>query len=119
MAMLGILLIVYGCGEKKSVTLPNPASQYCLEKGGTLSLAKRGDGGQYGICLLEDARQCEEWAMFRGECPLNGVKITGYLTPQGSYCAIQGGKVLDKETNCLLPSGKKCPTQDLYMGTCS
>jgi predicted metal-dependent phosphoesterase TrpH len=35
------------------------------------------DGGEYGICVFEDNRQCEEWALFRGECPAGGRKATG------------------------------------------
>lgn len=40
--------------------IANPASQNCLEQGGTLSLEERGDGGQFGVCCFEDNRQCEE-----------------------------------------------------------
>ena len=27
----------------------------------------------------------------RGDCPVGGVKVTGYVTPAGRYCAITGG----------------------------
>ena len=52
-------------------TLPgNPAEQFCVD-----------NGGQYiadsGICLFEDNMQCDAWAMYRGECPIGGVKVTG------------------------------------------
>lgn len=57
--------------------IANPASKYCLEQGGQLSIVESGDGGQYSICLLEDNRQCEEWAFFRGECPAGGPEVTG------------------------------------------
>ena len=49
--------------------IANPASQNCLEKGGTLSFEERGDGGQFGVCYFEDNRQCEELALMRGDCP--------------------------------------------------
>ena len=55
--------------------MPNPASENCTEKGGTLSIEKRGDGGEYGVCIFEDNMQCEEWALMRGECPVGGVTI--------------------------------------------
>ena len=57
--------------------IANPASVNCINKGGTLSIQKRSDGGEYGICIFEDNRQCEEWALFRGECPVGGKKVTG------------------------------------------
>jgi hypothetical protein len=52
-------------------TLPgNPAAQYCVD-----------NGGQYvsdsGMCVFEDNRQCDAWAMLRGECPIGGVEVTG------------------------------------------
>lgn len=50
------------------VGLPNPASVYCEEQGGTLDFRYDEDGNQYGICVFEDGSQCEEWAFFRGEC---------------------------------------------------
>jgi putative hemolysin len=49
--------------EKDSLYLPNPASVDCVKKGGKVVIEKRGDGGEYGICLFEGNRQCEEWAM--------------------------------------------------------
>jgi putative hemolysin len=73
------------------VGLPNPASVYCEQQGGTLLMQTRGDGGQYGVCLFTDNLQCEEWAMYRGECPIGGIKITGYITQAAQYCAITGG----------------------------
>jgi putative hemolysin len=72
--------------------LANPASENCVAVGGTWTIENRVGGGQYGICLFEDNMQCEEWALLRGECPVGGVKITGYVTPAAVYCAITGGE---------------------------
>ena len=108
-----------GCTMQEKAEFANPASQYCVDQVGNLVIAKRGDGGEYGICIFEDNRQCEEWAMFRKECPIGGVKITGYTTPESIYCAIKGGQVLNNETQCKLPSDKTCSTKDLYNGSCS
>ena len=49
--------------------IANPASQNCVARGGMLRIESRPDGGQYGVCIFEDNRQCEEWAMFRGAVP--------------------------------------------------
>ena len=101
--------------------MPNPASGNCLEKGGELIIQTRGDGGQYGICLFEDNRQCDEWALFRGECPVGGVKITGYDTPEQVYCAIQGGKVIvnqSKTGQCVFSNASFCPLSEFFNGKC-
>ncbi len=52
----------------ESVGLANPASVRCIEQGGALEMRTDEDGGQFGVCILEDGRECEEWAFFRGEC---------------------------------------------------
>lgn len=75
-----------------TVGLANPASTNCVDKGGRLEIKTKADGSQYGICYFEDNRQCEEWALLRGECPVGGVKITGYDNEDQSYCAITGGQ---------------------------
>ncbi|HKE84686.1 MAG TPA: DUF333 domain-containing protein, partial [Vicinamibacterales bacterium] len=72
--------------------LANPASTHCVEQGGKLGIERRPDGAEFGVCFLEDNRQCEEWALLRGECPPTGAKITGYNTQAGRYCAITGGR---------------------------
>jgi len=48
--------------------LPNPASAFCEENGGTLDIREDESGGQVGYCLFDDGSECEEWAFFRGEC---------------------------------------------------
>lgn len=108
-------------------SLANPASENCIKQGGTLSIEERGDGGQIGICYFEDNRQCEEWAMLRGECPVGGIKVTGYVTPAARYCAITGGAYAvtgnsntDKEQGaCTFKNGLVCDVWDYYNGKCS
>jgi len=109
----------------QGVGLANPASQNCIEKGGTLSIQERGDGGQYGICFFEDNRQCEEWALFNGECPIGGLKVTGYITPAAVYCAITGGTYTitnnsntDNEQGRCKKNDKECDVWDLWNGKC-
>jgi len=105
---------------------PNPASQYCASVGGTLKIEQRGDGGQYGVCYFADNQQCEEWALERGDCPVGGVRVTGYSTPAARYCAITGGKYTATGTTpdgqeagtCVLPTGEVCDAWPYYNGYC-
>lgn len=75
-----LLIIAFGSGcagvsatglntSHSKAGIANPASVNCINKGGSLSIQKSPDGGEYGICTFKDGQQCEEWAFFRGECP--------------------------------------------------
>jgi hypothetical protein len=108
--------------------IANPASQNCIAKGGEVRIETAGDGGQYGVCLFEDNRQCEEWALLRGQCPVGGLRITGYVTPQARYCAIRGGAYVvtreqtataPEEGTCALPGQPACDALALYEGRCA
>ncbi len=110
-----------------AANIANPASVNCEKQGGQLSSQKRPDGGEYGVCLFEDNRQCEEWALLRGDCPVGGVKITGYVTQAAVFCAISGGEYkitansnTDQEQGtCTFKSGKTCDAAAYFAGTCS
>lgn len=88
--------------------IANPASQNCIDKGGSLEIKKDSEGNEYGVCLFEDNRQCEEWALMHGDCPMGGVKITGYDNNGQIFCAIRGGSVNMETKMCILPDGKEC-----------
>ncbi len=70
------LLLLSGCQrnpteaatEAQNAGLPNPASVFCEDQGGTLEIRTDADGGQYGVCIFDDGSECDEWAYFRGEC---------------------------------------------------
>ena len=106
--------------------MANPASVNCVEQGGTLSIEERGDGGQFGVCYFEDNRQCEEWALLRGDCPVGGLKVTGYVTPAARYCAITGGTYAitgnsgadDEQGTCTFKDGAQCDAWGYYIGKC-
>lgn len=111
--------------QEPTVTLANPASVNCTDQGGKLNIESRPDGAQFGVCYFMDNLQCEEWALFRGECPVGGVKVTGYATEAGRYCAITGGQYTVTEEgpntekgNCTLPDGSVCEAQAFYEGAC-
>lgn len=118
--LLAILISMAGCTEVLAQPqLANPASQHCIAAGGKLQMEKRPDGGAFGVCIFTDNRQCEEWALFRGECPAGGLRVTGYLTPASRYCAVTGGRFEAARNDCLLPGGKRCDVEAYWAGTCS
>lgn len=100
-------------------SLANPASVNCVQKGGIDVIKNKPDGSQYGLCFFEDNMACEEWAMLRGECPVNGVKITGYDTEAQKFCAWSGGKTLAaKDAICTFNDGSVCTDEAFYTGIC-
>ncbi|MCU0679170.1 MAG: DUF333 domain-containing protein [Planctomycetes bacterium] len=54
--------------EGGGTQLPNPASAYCEEQGGTSEIRTATDGSQSGVCKFTDGSECDEWKFFRGEC---------------------------------------------------
>jgi len=50
------------------IGLPNPASVYCGQQGGTLEIREDAEGNQYGVCMFDDGTECEEWAFHEGKC---------------------------------------------------
>lgn len=51
--------------SRQRVGMANPASEYCVKKGGKVEIKKNSEGAEYGICHLTDGTQIEEWELFR------------------------------------------------------
>jgi putative hemolysin len=106
--------------------MANPASVNCQKQGGALTIETGPDGGQYGVCTFPADKQCEEWAMMRGGCPVGGVDVKGYTTDAARYCAITGGSyaatakvgAADETGTCTLSGGKVCDAGEYYAGAC-
>ena len=106
--------------------LANPASRNCVDQGGTLKIEQNGQGGAFGVCQFDDNRQCEEWALMRGDCRKGGIRVTGYATPAARYCAITGGTYkVTSATNtereqgiCTFLDGKQCDARAYFNATC-
>jgi predicted secreted protein/putative hemolysin len=79
--MLILVLLVSGCTQpaltppgtqiptatQTIIGMPNPASVYCGQVGGTLEIKKDNSGNEYGMCTFKNGTSCEEWALFRNE----------------------------------------------------
>ena len=81
---LSLLFIFSGCraaseaGEapaevavpaKPTMEVANPAAVYCEEQGFAYEIRTNDDGSQFGVCILADGTECDEWAFFNGDCP--------------------------------------------------
>ena len=129
--MFSTILFMCACTpkptEQTAIGLPNPASQNCEKVGGVLTIEKAGNGGEFGVCTFEDNRQCEEWALFRGDCPQGGVKVTGYITTAARFCAISGGEYAitgnsgaeDEQGTCTFKNGKTCDVWQFFNMECN
>jgi putative hemolysin len=109
-----------GTDNSQTGQLVNPAATNCMQKGGSIDIRKN-KNGEYGVCIFEDNRQCEEWALFRGQCPVGGMKITGYENDAQVYCAITGGQVEGVGTQtpmCKRFDGTYCNAQANLDGEC-
>lgn len=82
-ALITLVSIVTACGgddespSSSSNAVPdtsvapgiaNPASEFCVEQGGTVEIVEEADG-QVGYCLLPDGSRVEEWEYFRANSP--------------------------------------------------
>lgn len=112
-------------GGAAAPQLANPAAENCSALGGRHIVERRPDGAEFGVCLFEDNRQCEAWALLRGDCPAGGLRITGYATEAARFCAISGGRYTvtsapqAAETgDCTLPGGATCAADAYFAGTC-
>ena len=124
--LFSAIALVSCAPESSPPQLANPASVHCTEQGGRHVAERDGSGGEFGVCLFEDNRQCEEWALLRGHCRTGGIRVTGYATPAARYCAITGGTyaitgrsgAADEQGTCTLPEGKLCDADAYFRGTC-
>ena len=108
------------CAETaRPVQRANPASQNCVQQGGKLVI-ERGPGGEIGMCLFENNRQCEEWALLRGLCPAGDIRVTGYATPEERLCAIRGGQYTNAGECRYRPRGREAAmNQDQFRSNVS
>ncbi len=107
------------------INILDSASKHCTDNKGTIQTKQRGDGKEYKVCTFEENRQCEAESLLKGDCPIGGLKITGYITDAAIYCAISGGKYEvtgmennNENGNCSFFNGNVCNVWDLYNGKC-
>ena len=106
-----------------AIGMTNPASTYCVQKGGE-SIIVKGEDGEFGVCKLKDGTAVEEWYYFRQNNPAPTPKtepVIGMPNPASVFCEKHGGKsitVKDKDGNetgkCQFKDGTKVDEWNYY-----
>ncbi|MGG5143510.1 DUF333 domain-containing protein [Alcaligenes sp. SJTW-7] len=70
--ILGLVSVLSACANQPAnppaLGMANPASAYCVEKGGRLDIVQTA-AGQVGMCTLPDGSVIEEWELMRRDHP--------------------------------------------------
>ncbi len=120
-----LLLMMTACQPKPA--MPNPASVFCEENGGTLELREDPAGGQMGVCVFEDRSECEEWAFYRGECQPGDFSEgqAGLANPASVFCEENQGTLEIREDEsggqmgiCVFEDESECEEWAFYRGEC-
>lgn len=118
------ILLVTAC--KPKADMPNPASKYCEENGGTVDIRTLIDGSQTGFCVFPDGSECDEWAFYRGECKPGDSLINANMpNPASVFCEENGG-VLEIRTDeiggqvgiCVFDDTSECDEWAFFRGEC-
>lgn len=125
-AVIAIAIATVSCagppepGDSGAVRIANPASVHCAQVGGRAVTETRPDGSEFGVCLFADNRQCGQWALFRGTCPLGGLSVAGYPSDAARRCVITGGRYAATGTRetCTTPGGSVCDLEAYDRGGC-
>jgi len=100
--------------------LPDPSITYCKDLGYRVDVrvnyTGNYGGGEYGVCILPNGKECIAWDFFNGRCE-----------QQYTYCEKHGGKI--SVTNegceftpecaiCTLSNGVVCHEWQYFKGEC-
>ena len=107
--------------------IANPASEICVEQGGTLDIRKDASGGEVGYCQFDDGSECEEWAFFRGDCSQGEFSASNQLAnPAAIYCSENDGEYEIREHEdggkngvCVFDDDSECDAWAFFRGQCA
>lgn len=119
--LLRVLLVlsVVAVSVSAAEALSNPPAEYCVKLGGKSMPEKRPDGVDIGVCTFESGLQCEEWALYRLQCPPGGVKVDAGMSPAARYCVLRGGKYSAAgKGQCTFDTGQRCEVAGYFTGKC-
>jgi putative hemolysin len=112
--LLVLALVLFSCGEDdddNGAEMPNPASVFCEEQGGSVEIVTDADGNQSGVCHLPDGTQIDEWEYYR---QYHEEDNAGLANPAAVFCEEQGGTVSGPEPMCELPDGTVVDAWEYY-----
>jgi len=132
--LLLALIVLPGCGDddEPNEEMANPASVFCLDRGGILEI-REGDGGQHGVCIGPNGVECPEWDFYHGDCdwgdagesgPAEPDPGAGIANPASEHCINEGGRLeIRHEAGgdvgyCIFPNGAVCEEWAYFHGEC-
>ncbi len=70
-------------GQETPIGMPNPASVYCIDRGGELETLTDVDGNETGTCIFPDGTEKEEWEYWYENHPAQAAagSIADYARP--------------------------------------
>ena len=73
LSIAAVSVLIAGCTVSgpdpiMGLQLPNPASVYCIERGGTIDI-KASPQGDVTTCVLPDGKRVDEWEFYRQNHP--------------------------------------------------
>ncbi|UJS22933.1 DUF333 domain-containing protein [Thiothrix winogradskyi] len=82
--IISLMVTLYACSSApapinatpQAARAANPASLNCLQNHGRLE-THRTPEGERTDCVLPSGKRCDEWEMFRGNCPVRTVNADG------------------------------------------
>lgn len=113
--------------DSGNANMPNPASVFCEENGGTVEIRTAEDGSQTGACIFPDGSECDEWAFFRGECkPGDNLNMGANMpNPASVFCEENGGSLEIRTAEdgsqagvCVFTDGSECDEWAFFRGEC-
>ena len=81
-----IIIGLTSCGStssQESASGPNPATEYCVSKGGTIEVAKE-EVGEVAYCVLANGTREDAWDYFYNSTPIPGWTQTSFFAPAQS-----------------------------------
>ena len=94
--------------------LANPAAVRCFVDGFKYETREDSEGGQFGVCIDANSKECDGWEYFRGECLLGEstqkfvAKISGEVGEGNATAEFSAEKfALEVFANLPLPEGEK------------
>jgi len=81
--VIAVIVGLASCGSttsQESASGPNPATEYCVSKGGTIEVAKE-EVGEVAYCVLANGTREDAWDYFYNSTPIPGWTQTSFFAP--------------------------------------